>query len=707
MIDNKSTDADELWAVFGEESHQNLDQAETCLLKLETTPADQNEISALFRSIHTLKGSARMMGLGVMETLAHKAEDLISLLRDNKISIDGNGIDLLLKVTDCLRRMLVQSLASHSDPSPCETGPLFDRLTLLITTGHAGEERPGLQPPIPEAVKTPPQPGNDIEKSEETTLPIQPVEKKPDPDLVAGGSAVENSDLVDFSADPASVRIFFEMADEEKRWLVRSVCDAASGNPEATARILSSADSLQYAAGQMGYQFLQSILLELMNAIRGDRDAGREIYQTQISAFSVELDRLRATYPYLPAESQPRDPVEFDQNPSDRRAVEKDNLSGKIVSPEIISQQKHLDIDTSGVLKEMQDALAEIIGEQSILHRMIMHMEHTDLVGMLSGLSKKYPGDTARIKAEFEVTLTQWLDQISAISQAEKKIGASLSQIHETVRLLCLTPASTVLEPLRIWADDWCQSHARSVEFLLVGGEIELEQSILKSLEDCLRPVVEMMLSDSIETTQERVQTGKAQQARLQLSVVNQGHHLSVTLEDDGRGAPERGNTLDDVRSHLEQKHGFFNDQSGPHGSRFILNLPLNQSIIDGMVVRIGKVFYLVSIDSIRRILRKEHSNLTHSSADDNQTMLRLDEDLVPVYTFPGTDQYSNEPLLIVIEGATRQYALMVNEIIGQQRATVLPLPLNMAGVQNAFGCVILGEGEIGLVLDINRVCLN
>ena len=87
--------------------------------------------------------------------------------------------------------------------------------------------------------------------------------------------------------------------------------------------------------------------------------------------------------------------------------------------------------------------------------------------------------------------------------------------------------------------------------------------------------------------------------------------------------------------------------------------------------------------------------------------MLRLGDEILPIYYFSSETLRAAIPLLVVIEGASRQYALRVDEIIGQQRASIIPFPKNVRAIQNAAGCAMLGEGEIGVVLDVNTAFLD
>ena len=103
--DDYSAELEEVWALFAEDGKEALDAVEETLLALESNPTDVGQIATLFRGLHTFKGNARMMGLEVFESLAHHAEDLVALVRDEGVVLTSGMIDLLLEILDRSRAM--------------------------------------------------------------------------------------------------------------------------------------------------------------------------------------------------------------------------------------------------------------------------------------------------------------------------------------------------------------------------------------------------------------------------------------------------------------------------------------------------------------------------------------------------------------------------------------------------------------------------
>lgn len=130
-----SNEMDEIWDLFVDDGAQAMDAMETSLLALEglDDPLEQaSHIAALFRAVHTFKGNSRVLGLGVIESRAHLAEDLIGLVRDSGVALDAEILELLIETGDRLRDMLTSAATTRSDVEPDQTEDLCARLRSKI-----------------------------------------------------------------------------------------------------------------------------------------------------------------------------------------------------------------------------------------------------------------------------------------------------------------------------------------------------------------------------------------------------------------------------------------------------------------------------------------------------------------------------------------------------------------------------------------------
>ena len=96
----------EIVAEFLVESHENLDQLDRDLVELEQTPGSRELLSSIFRTIHTIKGTSGFLAFGRLERLTHVGENLLSRLRDGKMTMDSDVAGVLLSMVDTVRALL-------------------------------------------------------------------------------------------------------------------------------------------------------------------------------------------------------------------------------------------------------------------------------------------------------------------------------------------------------------------------------------------------------------------------------------------------------------------------------------------------------------------------------------------------------------------------------------------------------------------------
>jgi two-component system chemotaxis sensor kinase CheA len=283
-----SDELDEIWALYADDGAQALDAMEATLLALEGAldAIPSGSVAALFRAVHTFKGNSRVLGLSVVESRAHLAEDLIGLVRDGGVTFDAEIHDILLEVTDTLRVMLEATAATHADVAPEPSTALMERLADKIARCKGGEiPAPDAEPlpdaaPLsdeslaaPEAADATALPDPLAEAFEEITEPTPPqveevVSVAPAPVAVEPAAPAPAPTMRRLFDDPAYRDIFTGMVSDATAKLHAAMQDPAT-DPALTRRIV---DDLAHAAKQMGLDDWHSA----MSAYLALPDAGAE-----------------------------------------------------------------------------------------------------------------------------------------------------------------------------------------------------------------------------------------------------------------------------------------------------------------------------------------------------------------------------------------------------------------------------------------------
>jgi len=132
---------DELTREFLIESQEGLDRMERCLTDLEERPQDAGLIGDIFRSVHTIKGTTGFLGFKRLEMLAHAGENLLGLLRENKLTADRPLITGLLHLLDGLRSIL-KTIEAQDAEGDGDDSVLIGQLEQLQTPAQAEKKHP-------------------------------------------------------------------------------------------------------------------------------------------------------------------------------------------------------------------------------------------------------------------------------------------------------------------------------------------------------------------------------------------------------------------------------------------------------------------------------------------------------------------------------------------------------------------------------------
>ena len=370
-------------------------------------------------------------------------------------------------------------------------------------------------------------------------------------------------------------------------------------------------------------------------------------------------------------------------------------------------------------LDHLMNMVGEIVIAQSLIrHNPVLAMA-TDsrLLGDLSQL--------ARVTAEV---------QRATMSMRMIPIGQLFQRIERVIR-------------------DLSRKAGKHVILETAGTETEIDKTVAEELADPLLHMVRNSVDHGIELPADRVAAGKSQEARIRLSASHQGGQIVIEISDDGRGLDStrirrkaeerqliqpgalltdsevyqlifepgfstaeaitelsgRGVGMDVVRRNVEKLRGRIDTSSVPGaGTTFLLKLPLTLAIIDGLVVQVGQHSYIIPLSGVREIFRPKPDTLFTIEGRDEvvmvreelMAMVRLHERLrvEPRLTNP------SEGLLVVLESENKRFCLLVDDLLGKQEVVIKNLGEAFKDAPGVSGCAVLGDGQVGLILDIDGI---
>jgi two-component system chemotaxis sensor kinase CheA len=329
------------------------------------------------------------------------------------------------------------------------------------------------------------------------------------------------------------------------------------------------------------------------------------------------------------------------------------------------------------------------------------------------------------------------------------KIVRELQDLSMSMRMIELRPT---FQKLARVVRDTAVKAGKEVQFLVTGDEVEIDRQLADLLGDPLVHMVRNAVDHGVERPEERQQAGKSRTGTVRLQAYHASGNVVVELIDDGRGlhrdkivakamekgliesdkgmsdsevfnlifAPGfstaekvtdisgRGVGMDVVRRNLEAIRGRIDISSAPgRGTTFAIRLPLTLAVTDGMLVRVGQERFVVPITNIHMSFRPEPSMLSTVVGKGEAVLLR--GELMPIvrlhrlFDVADAVQSPMDGLLMIVGDAERRTALLVDELLGQQQVVAKTLGESLGKVPGITGGAILGDGRVGLILDVGE----
>lgn len=301
---------------------------------------------------------------------------------------------------------------------------------------------------------------------------------------------------------------------------------------------------------------------------------------------------------------------------------------------------------------------------------------------------------------------------------------------------------------------DLARRTGKQIAFVTSGESTELDKTIAEQLSDPLLHMVRNSIDHGIESPEERVALGKDPTAHIRVSACHRSGQIVVSIADDGRGLNRekilakaqqsglipceaqltdneifqlvfmpgfstadtvtdisgRGVGMDVVRRHVQKLRGRIDIDSQPgEGTTFSIKLPLTLALIDGLVVVVGQQRYIVPLFSVREMFRPTPQML--STVPEGGELALVRGALMPIVRLhrrfavePRTVNLT-EGTLLVAESKGRPFCLFVDDLVGKQEVVIKNLGRCFNNVAGLAGCAILGDGHVGLILDVDGIC--
>ncbi|MET3129839.1 two-component system chemotaxis sensor kinase CheA [Oxalobacteraceae bacterium GrIS 1.11] len=711
-------DISQFFQVFFDEAEELLAEKERLLLAVDIAAPDPEDLNAIFRTAHSIKGGASTFGLNDMTEVTHILESLLDRIRKGEMALTSEHVDAFLAAKDILK----MQLDGHRLGTPVDSDAVADVRMMLQS----------LSQDVPVAAMVPPPPSFHTaeakvvnhEGGQRYRLELPKMDQR---EVVA--LAAELGLLGHVSTAPlAGERHLMLVTTHESLDDIIAICSFVL-NPDdlvvSRAPPLTPAQQALESAARaevesaLGYGFFDP----LEAPARSDAGPGYGFFQPleQIRAAASESGDAERGYGFF-------QPIE------DIRAV-----AGIVAAPEAAPLVAEAEQDKKPLARKEGEKVAQGAESSSIR----VSIEKVDQLINLIG----------------ELVITQAMIEQRADTldpMAHERLLNSIGQLtrntrdlQEAVMSIRMMPMDFVFSRFPRMVRDLAAKLGKKIDFITSGAATELDKGLIERIVDPLTHLVRNSIDHGIEMPSARAAAGKSESGRLFLSASHQGGNIVIEVSDDGGGLnrerilakaqqqgmavsdamtdPEvwqlifapgfstaetitdvsgRGVGMDVVKRNIGAMGGTVEIRSAKgFGTTISISLPLTLAILDGMSIRVGEEVYILPLGYVIESLQPAPEDVKEISGKGRVVKVRGEYlPLIPLYQmFEIAPRFTNpsEGICVILETEGRKAALFVDDLVGQQQVVVKNLESNYRKVVGISGATILGDGGVSLILDV------
>lgn len=727
-------DMSQFYQVFFEEAEEHLANMEQLLLETDPDDFDNEQMNAIFRAAHSIKGSAGTFGFQDLAQVTHELETMLDLVRKGELDLTSEMVDASLEAGDLLKMMLD---AHRGGPAAATEDIEFICRHLRELSGAQAPVKEEAEPVVcqaEEAVAA-------AETSEAVEQNVFVASFKLDARAVANPAVIENmlEDLremgqVEIVAKPEAesvdgdwtLKITTSYADSSLTEIIEYVAEHGSLKFEHEGAVQVSAADGSFGLFNEDHD-VDSTAATVEAVVEEDDSFG--LFEPVAAPVTVEATPAPAAPVVAEDDSfgffEPLPPV-VESNDQELAVAEASPAAVTPVARATASKEDRAakpasnDAGSIRVGVEKVDQMINLVGELVITQAMI-----------------------AQSASTLDPVIYERL--MNGIAQLER----NTRDLQESVMSIRMMPISVTFSRFPRVVRDLSRKLGKQVRLVMSGESTELDKGLIERIADPLTHLVRNSLDHGIEMPEKRLAAGKPEEGTITLKASHQSGNIVIEVGDDGgglnrdrilskareRGLPVSDNMTDSEVWNLIFEAGFstadqITEVSGRGvgmdvvrknitamggkveidsvygvGTRITVRLPLTLAILDGMSIRVGHETYIVPLNYVVESLQPAPGQVRTISGAGKVIMVRGDYlPVVPlheVFNCHGAETDYERGIMVVMESDGAKSALFVDELLGQYQVVIKSLEANYRRVPGISGATIMGDGKVALILDV------
>jgi two-component system chemotaxis sensor kinase CheA len=739
------------------EAGEILEDMSEQLVALENEPQNMDLLNGIFRGFHTVKGGAGFLNLKPLVDICHITENIFDILRNGDRVADADLMDNILQSLDMVNEMFdavrsgvepedapaefLKKLGTFASPSTGESDEASEPEEAVDETVSVQEDATSTTPNVNDEITddefeafldelqtpdasggpassepTKAEPGDDITDDEFEALldelhgngQVKAEEPSASEPPVVKETSVSTGDSDDISDDE-----FESLLDELHGKGGKVDVAETTGTPAATSSTASNDSDL------IDDSEFEALLDELHGAGKGpvaDSAPKKSTSESKPPPSGGMPKGVPAAKVVKPPKKEPPAPKKAVAPPPKKVAKPKKPAAGGKAKPAAIVTEATVRVDTKRL-----DDIMNMVGELVLARN--------------------------RLK-----TVSAAMDNNEDLSKAVSNLDIVTGDLQGAVMKTRMQPIKKVFGRFPRVVRDLARSLKKEITLNMIGEETDLDKNLVEALADPLVHLVRNSVDHGIEMPDVRVQSDKTRSGTITLSAAQEGDHIMLIIEDDGKGMDAdilrgiavekglmdreqadrltpnecynlifhagfstkkeisdisgRGVGMDVVKTKITQLNGSLDIESElGKGTRILIKVPLTLAILPTLMVKIREQAFAFPLTAVNEIF---HLDLTKTNTVDGQLMIVVREKALPLFflnemlarDFDG-EKRDRTGHVVLAQIGTQTVGFVVDSLVGQEEVVIKPLGKSLQGTPGMAGATITSDGKIALILDI------
>ncbi|MFT6557608.1 chemotaxis protein CheA [Sneathiella sp.] len=663
-----------------------LGDVEIQLSSLSSGSDDPEILHAIFRAVHSIKAGAGAFKFTALAEFSHEYEALLDRMRDGRIAVTNEGIDLLFRASDILSAMI--EAAEHEQELSSDFGKQI--LEEISSTVH----------------------GEDPEKTENNSTASSDAQDSPSPDdSNADPESPSDTTTKTYSISFAPKSELFKHANEPLL-LVREMKGLG------TLKAIPNLDNLPFIAKMDAEEAY--ISWEFLLETNASLEDVEEVFEFVTEDCTLNISVL---------ENDPNKPAPADnlaENAPDEtqstatKTTEKPNSPQPANSPPAASKVTSIRVDLDRI-----DRLVNMVGELVITQSMLSQQTNELPSDQFPNMSRGLEELALHTRELQESVMAIRMQPVKSVFSRMPRLVRELSlKLNKKVKLVTIgentevdkTVIEEISDPITHMIRNSLDHGLETAEERLAAGKSE-EGSVTLSAEHRGGRIVITISDDGRGINRQAVLKRARDRGLIAENATPPDDEIDNMIFAPGFSTAEtvtdvsgRGVGMDVVRRNIQALGGRVSIHSAPgKGSRFTMTLPLTLAVMDGMIVEVGLSKYVIPIPNIVESFRPPRDAL--KKLPTGQDLVRIRGEYIPlcplssIFKIENATQDPAKALVVLVESEEfGTIGIVVDQLIGQQQVVIKSLESNYKPVSGISAATILGNGKVAPILDIEAL---